>query len=568
MNKQLIRKLTLLAILAISVSACNETQEFQRSSDPSITALDVDQVVSDQLVSDQIAAVDFLNADEIYNPESVIPPQCYTKTEGDKNPCYVCHQSYKGKEGRPNIMNDGSLQGDYQFSEVGMTNSWKNLFVDRSEAIKKISDQEIKNWTEDDNYTPFIEQLKADKDWKGEIAEIKNLAFPQQAFDHNGVAKDGSHWVAFNYKPFPSTFWPTNGSTGDVMVRLPEAFREINGQYNQDVYFANLALLELAVKDLDRTSLLAVSERNIGVDLDGDEKLSDSVENILKRDSYVGDASHIKLAKMLYPEATEFLHTVRYIGIDEEGNAYNAPRMKEVRYMRKSQFRSKEFLSSAYYSEAKEKNSEKLPVTVHLGDRGIDNGFTWVINGYIENPDGSLRQQHREELAFCNGCHKTVGTTYDQTFSFARKLDGKDGWGYIDLTKLEDAPNLGSHQGEYLTYMQRVGGGDEFRQNQEMLQRWFKSNGTIDKDKITSVSSLYELIMPSTERALALNKAYKVIVDEQSYIFGRDAVLKPATNVLQAVDDDIAPLQESHRHQWDLRLDWQKQQDADVAFLK
>ena len=109
--------------------------------------------------------------------------------------------------------------------------------------------------------------------------------------------------------------------------------------------------------------------------------------------------------------------------------------------------------------------------------------------------------------------------------------------------------------------MQRVGGGDEFRQNKEMLQLWFNSDGTVNREKVEATKSLYELIMPSAERALALNKAYKAIVDEQSYIFGRDAVLAPARNVLQHVDDSVAPLQESHRHHWDMRLDWSGQRD-------
>ena len=28
----------------------------------------------------------------VYNREAVIPPMCYTRTEGRHNPCYVCHQ--------------------------------------------------------------------------------------------------------------------------------------------------------------------------------------------------------------------------------------------------------------------------------------------------------------------------------------------------------------------------------------------------------------------------------------------------------------------------------------------
>ena len=511
--------------------------------------------------SSGIPASDYIALGETYNPEAVIPPQCYTKTDGNKNPCYACHQTYKKSEGRPNIMADGGLQGSYDFSDEGMVNSWKNLFVDRSEYIKTLSDDDIRSWVDKDNYSVFISQLENDSDWQGEIAKIEDLAYPDKAFHENGLAKDGSYWVAFNYKPFPSTFWPTNGSTGDVMVRLPAAFREIDGVYNSDVYFANLALLEIAVKDIKQVSTLPVSENSIAEDIDGDGVLKDDVTTITTRDTYLGDASNIPLAKMLYPEGTEFLHTVRYIGVDESGQVFNAPRMKEVRYMRKAQFKRKNLLSTSYYREAKEKDFGKLPVTVYTGDKGISNGFGWVINGYIEDKDGSLRQQNREELAFCNGCHKTVGTTFDQTFSFARKLEGKQGWGYIDLRKIKDVPTMGETQGEFLTYMQRVGGGDEFRQNKEMLKRWFNSDGTVNREKVEAAKSLYELIMPSAERAQALNKAYKAIVDEQSYIYGRDAVLTPASNVLQHVDDSVAPLQETHRHHWDMRLDWNKHLD-------
>lgn len=505
-----------------------------------------------------LSALDFIKYGETYNPESVIPPQCYTQTEGKNNPCYVCHQSYHSDEARTNMMGDGDLQGNYEFSDVGMTNSWRNLFVDRTEKIEAISDEAITSWVNIDNYKIFVDKLEENKSWKGEIPKLDQLAYPARAFNENGLAKDGSGWVAFNYKPFPSTFWPTNGSTGDVMIRLADDFKNKDGQFNLDVYYANLALLEMAMKGGDKVTTIDLSEKSIGQDINGNDEIEGSVFEISKRSHYLGDAANIELVSMLYPKGTEFLHTVRYIAIDKNGKPFNAPRMKEVRYMKKLSYKSKNLLSTAYYREAKEKDEGNMPKTVHIGDRGIDNGFGWVINGYIEDGSGELRQQHEQELEFCNGCHKTVGTTYDQTFSFARKLDGRDGWGYIDLTKLTDAPNQGEEQGEYLTYMQRVGGGDEFRQNREMLTRWFNEDGRVNTEKVESVNSLYELIMPSAERALALNKAYKTIVDEQSFLFGRDTVLKPAINVLQQVDDSVAPLQEQHRHQWDMRLDWHK----------
>ncbi|MGO3300200.1 MAG: hypothetical protein ACTJFM_12890 [Pseudoalteromonas sp.] len=509
-------------------------------------------------VGDDIPALAYMQHGEVYNPESVIPPQCYTKTEGTNNPCYACHQTDHNNKNRPNQMNDGSLQGDYQFSDLGLKNHWKNLFIDRTELIGKISDEQIMSWVNQDNYSRFINKLKANPDWQGEVAEVKNLAYPERAFDEQGFASDGSHWVAFNYKPFPSTFWPTNGSTGDVMIRLGKPFRELNGEYNQDVYMANLSLVEMAVKDLSTITTPDLSERLIGKDLNNDGKLTELIAAISKQSHYVGDASQTELSYQLYPEDTEFLHTVRYIGVDENGQIYNAPRMKEVRYMKKHSFKSKQLLASSYYKEAKEKHFENLPQTRYLGEQGINNMFGWTINGYIENEEGELRPQHEQELAFCNGCHKTVGSTYDQSFSFPRKVEGRDGWGYINLKAMTDVPNKGEQQGEFLTYFQRVGGGDEFRQNQEMLMRWFNQDGSVNKAKVQQAKNLYELITPSKQRALKLNKAYFTIVKEQSYLFGRDATINKATNVLETVDESQAPLESDNRYVWDMQLDWHK----------
>ena len=223
--------------------------------------------------------------------------------------------------------------------------------------------------------------------------------------------------------------------------------------------------------------------------------------------------------------------------------------------MKKHQLKSAVALRSAYFLEAKEKHLGNLPLTVYIGERGIDNRFGWTLNAYIEDQHGELRKQNKQEMAFCNGCHKTVGSTIDQTFSFARKVEGEDGWGYIDLKAMKDVPTINETQGEYLTYFERVGGGDEFRQNKEMQKKYFE-NGTVNKEKVKSAESVYELITPSRDRALALNKAYKRIVEEQSYIFGRDVVLSPASNVIENIDAEIAPLENDFRYSYDIRLNW------------
>ncbi len=503
--------------------------------------------------ADHITALNYIEQGELYNAEAVIPPQCYTKTEGVNNPCYICHQSYDEKH-RPNQMRDGTLQGAYAFSDVGVSNSWTNLFVDRTESIEKISDSVMHKYVSQDNYTDLIKWMKSDA-WSGEVTEIKDLALGAAAFDENGLALDGSRWVAFNYKPLPSTFWPTNGSTDDVMIRLPRIFSELNGQFNRDVYYANLALVELALKDETRTSQIPLNEQIIGVDLNGDSILSQSVQTVFSRTHYVGDAKSIQVSYMLYPEGTEFLHSVRYLGMNENGEIFNAKRMKELRYMRKATHMENARINQTYYREAKEKALENLPSTVDFADRGMSNGFGWLLWGFIEDKQGKLRKQSHEEQFFCMGCHKSIGSTLDQTFSFPRKLAGAEGWGYIDLKKLKDVPNRGESLGEYATYMQRVNGGDEFRQNSEMLSKWFQ-NGKLNIEKVTAQPSIYSLIAPSPERAAKLNKAYMTIVNEQSFLFGRDAVVKEAVNILKEVDESQPPLKPEFQYQWDIRLDW------------
>jgi len=553
----------LITLVLFICSACSE-----QSKEVLIEKTDAEKLLAAPYSEgDTIPAMAYIEHQEIYNAESVIPPQCYTKTESTNNPCYACHQSYKESPNRPNAMNDGDLQGEYQFSDLGTKNHWKNLFVDRTKLIEKISDNEIKQWISQDNYADFIEEFSTNKSWKGEVTPIKNLANPNEAFDSKGLAKDGSHWVAFNYKPFPSTFWPTNGSTGDAMIRLPRAFREKNGKFSVDIYFANLALVEMTMKGIKSISTIPVSEQVIGLDVDGNNQLTSSVSQINLRSHYLGDARNIVVNNLLYPENTEFLHTVRYIGVNDDGTIYNAQRMKEVRYMKKHSFKDKAELASEYYLEAKEKHFENLPQVHLLGDKGVNSNMGWTLNAYIENAKGELRHQNSQELAFCAGCHKTIGSTLDQTFSFPRKVEGSGGWGYINLARQEDAPNIGENQGEILTYFQRVGGGDEFRQNKEMLQRWFNKDGTVNSEKVSSAKSVYELITPSSQRALKLNKAYLSIVREQSYIFGRDATLTSASNVFKQVDESQAPLPPEHRYDWDMRLDWSKTATSTQAKL-
>ena len=489
-----------------------------------------------------------------YNPEAIIPPQCYTRTEGQFNPCYVCHQN--AIPGRENSMNDGALQLAYSFSEVGMSNHWQNLFEDRSVAVARISDQEILRYIDQDNYSALPERLESNG-FEGFVPDLKNLHLGGAAFDSEGVALDGSHWVAFNYKPMPSTFWPTNGATDDVMIRLPEVFREnAAGVYSRDVYLANLSLLEATVKGLDSISTPALDERQIGRDLNLDGELG-IVTRISAVDGYVGAAESAYRDTYVYPKGTEFLHTVRYVGVGPEGEIGPSRRMKEVRYMRKWRDFDKAIYARNYQLEGYAKEAGQLPQYAYLGDHGLDNGFGWSLSGFIENGEGDLRIATYEETLFCMGCHTSIGATIDKTFSFPRKVDGAAGWGYINLRGMPDAPNRGEPEGEIATYLERIGGGGEFRSNSEMRDRWFRSDGSLDHSKVSEAADVYELITPSPQRALTLNKTYRVIVMEQDFLYGRDASVLAPENVYRQIDNETAPtLPADAFHDWDIRLDW------------
>ena len=491
----------------------------------------------------------------MFNREAPIPPQCYTRTDGRHNPCYVCHQN--AGAGRENVMNDGDLQAAYSFSDTGATNHWRNLFEDRSARVARISDAEILRWIDQDNYSELPARLRA-AGFKGWIPDLARLDTGAAAFDEQGFARDGSGWVAINYKPFPSTFWPTNGSTDDVMIRLPAEFRrDAQGRDSRDVYRANLAILEMNIKQIADVSTWPIDESRAGIDLDGDGKVTMS-RHARARDHYSGGAAGVAVESGVYPQGTEFLHTVRYLGIAPDGTIGSSRRMKEVRYMRRWLAATREQLRRGYESEAIEKNKGELPSYLNFGHEGLATRMGWQLSGFIEDRQGRLRASTYEEQMACMGCHNSIGSTIDKTFSFARKRDGASGWGYLQLQGMPDAPNRGEHRGEIATYLERVGGGSEFRSNSEMQARWYHADGRFDAAAVAAAPDVYALITPSRARALELNKAYRVLVEDQSYLFGRDATVKPPANVYASIDPTSAPtLPPELQFEWDPRLDWE-----------
>lgn len=494
-----------------------------------------------------IIATGFGSAQRLRNAEAVVPPQCYTKTEGQYNPCYVCHQTHLNGE-RRNGMLDGGLQAAYAFSDVGTTNQWTNLF--QLPPKTPLSDADISNYIRENNVSALRQTVSSQDFYQLDLAGLSN---PDEAFFGNGLARDGSAWVAYNYKPFPSTFWPTNGSYGDAMIRLPAKFRE-----SEALYFLNLAVVEMAIKGLKTIEIKGFDESSLNRDIDGDGKIAIAHHLVIPTD-YFGAASDERVRPLQYPVGTEFLHTVRYVDVDSSGNSFPSARLKELRYSKKYKYLSDAALRFAYNQEHREKALEKLPRyswALPVTKAGINNKFGWFIQGWIEDANGELRLQNYEENFFCMGCHTSTGTTIDSTFSFPRKVTGSRGWGYINLKGMVDAPNYGEEQGEILTYLMRVGGGDEFRQNHEMKKKWFSINGNVDLHAVKT-ADVHQLITPSPARAMALNRAYLSVVKEQQFIRGRDGVLAPVSNVYKQVGEDAPTLPPEKQFTYDLRLNWQ-----------
>ncbi|MGB7403703.1 MAG: hypothetical protein WA916_14100 [Arcobacter sp.] len=520
----------------------------------------------------------------IHNSTAYITSQCYTKTVHDENknilsnPCFPCHSKNK----IPNFSSsDSDLQEEYAFPSPALKNPWINLFKDRTKEVNKISDQEILKYIKEDNYKDknhniiLAQKLKTipkkwdvneNGKWDGYIPDCY-FNFDKDGFDRNKKGKI-TGWRAFAYYPFLGTFWPTNGSTDDVLIRLPETFwKDKNGNFNLEVYKINLSIVESLLKQ--KTILTEkIDESKYGIDLNQDGKLDiakkivfkwttpdyDISTNKLKNFSmtYVGLAqkelisNSIEIAPGLYPRGTEFLHSVRYLDITKNSNIKMSSRMKELRYAKKKYWTSYSQLQQINDEEIKDENDYPDRVEEYTGniEVGLNNKRGWYYQGFVEDEKGNLRPQSQEETLFCIGCHSNTGSTADSTFVFQRKFENdpfSNGWYHWSQKDLKNIPDkkLPNGKTEYARYLKLNKAGDEFRANNEIIKKFFNKDMTLKENAIEKLKKdITYLIIPSKERALKLNKAYKVIVDEQSFIYGRDAHVKPVSNVHKEVTQD------------------------------
>lgn len=545
------RSLTAVLVAAVSVAGCGGDRD-GGSSPPSTAG----------------AAMD-LRSKSMVNEGAYVPPACWTKTGGERgrvhNPCYTCHT----RPVAPNFTDDSDLQRELSFPAPLRRNPWSNLVESRAAEIAGIGDAEILSYVRQDNYRDadgairlagLLGKLPRGWDFDGDGAWDGYTPDCHFRFDADGFDRtpDGSltGWRAFAYHPFPGTSWPTNGSMDDVLVRLADAFRRDEaGALDLEVYKTNLAVVEALIKRRD-VPLPPTDERRHGVDLDKDGALGTATRvrydwaPLEGRDmSFVGKArleqraGTVHLAAGLFPEGTEFLHSLRYLDVDDGGIVRLSARMKELRWAKKLGWRTYAELKEAANAAEKEKHDFPDRLEELYGDveRGVSNGLAWVYQGFIEDAGGELRPQTYEETVSCMGCHRGLGATTDGTFAFARKLEsdafrgGWYHWSQKDLRGLTE-PKVevegAGTQYEYSFYLAYSGAGDELRANDEVLGRFFREDGGLDAGALKTLhDDVSVLLYPSRERALRLDKAYKRIVEEQSFVRGRDAVVEPARNV-------------------------------------
>jgi len=520
-----------------------------------------------------------ITSKKIINSKSAyISPQCYTKTEDANakvyNPCYACHINSEA----PNFIDDYDLQESYAFSENSKKNPFTNSFKDRTALISAISNDEILTYIKEDNYKDEYGNIiiqnklkydlpnewdfgfngKKDGKWSGYVPDCY-FNFDDEGFDKD---KNGNYtgWRAFAYNPFLGTFWPTNGSTDDVLIRLPSSMmQDVNGNFSKEIYKINLAIVESMVKKED-VQIDEVDENDYDVDLNHNGTLEKTTKIVFKWNSpdtlssypkviyknyYVGlakqelESNILNISPGLYPNGTEFLHSVRYIGIkDDKSGIKLANRMKELRYAKKRSWNNYTKLNNAANAEIKEKDAfpDRLRTISGNSENGLDTGLGWVYQGFIEDVKGNLRPQSYEETLSCIGCHSGIGVITDSTFAFPRKNNNhKKGWYHWsqkDLVGLKDRI-LKNGKGEFAYYLENNGAGDEFRDNEEIKLKFFDESGDFITTELEKIKDdITYLIYPSIDRAILLNKAYKIIVEEQSYIYGKDVHVKSLHNTV------------------------------------
>ncbi|WML90253.1 PDZ domain-containing protein [Thiothrix lacustris] len=390
------------------------------------------------------------------NPYPQIPAQCYSETSrGTQNACQYCHTNaaYQSGLGNNNPQAGleariGNLQLEYAFAPYETTaplatiNHWENTL--KPENLRAVvvamgidpTAWDMRTYLRTDNWKAAYDQRPGDpKQWDAGVQSAFRLfpgldpadlpasadGFVRSTTAKNGFFSDAQGWItgwrALNFMPY-GIFTPMTGSVSGIYIRLPEKFMQHdNGSFDLAIYQQNLDLLERAIQ---------------GRLLPADGK------------TFVGKAQDVAVQRGLYPLGTEFAHPLHYVDVRAPGT--RSRRVKEVRYMYKMQ----DWQPSQFRPGEK---SEGTGVYGNDAQGWVDNGAGWLLAGYIEDKNGALRPQNREEMTQCIGCHSGItrtefptftsgtGNTVDSTWAMPRKFAGALGWQEMNYLLYQPDPN-------------------------------------------------------------------------------------------------------------------------------
>jgi len=487
---------------AVIASGCQSTSSENASTDSNTV------LTKSALVGTDTSPLNF------DNPYANVPAQCYIETSnGRQNACLFCHTNglYNLGLGNNNpqagAVEAVNFQIDYGFEPMTSTapyatiNRWENtLYPEKlAEYVSNLnitpSDWDMQSYIRTDNWQAAYDQrLGSPKDWDSGYDHPMRLlpglnpadlpadsdGFVRSQTSENGFFNDEqgaiTGWRAINFMPY-GIFTPINGSVSGIYIRLPAKFMQnALGEFDLTTYQTNLNLLAQAITD----------------NLDA-----------LEGTHYIGNASDETILRGAYPKGTEFAHPLHYVDMEADGFSEvsqfpgtRAQRVKEVRYMYK--------VEDYDPTSARPGTGEGDAIYGNDAQGWVNNGAGWILSGFIEDTQGELRPQNREELTQCIGCHSGfkntefpnftsgTGNTVDSTWAFPRKLPGADGWqemNYLGFTHqvndsngeitptstIEEPINTHANQGEFGLFLNYVVGASLYGDMPELFEQNFNT---------------------------------------------------------------------------------------------
>jgi len=504
-DKQMIplhTKFLFITSLALMASGC---QTNNTSSDAEATD-DNTPGVKSALVGEYTSPLNF------DNPYANIPAQCYIETgNGRQNACLFCHTNglYNLGLGNNNpqagAIKAVNFQIDYGYEPISTTapyaaiNRWENtLYPEKlAEYVSNLNitpaNWDMQTYIRTDNWqNAYNQRLGSAKDWdsgyNNSMRLLPGLNPSDLPADSDGFVRsqtpDDSYfgddkgyitgWRAVNFMPY-GIFTPINGSVSGIYIRLPAKFmKNSQGEFDLTTYETNLDLLDKAISD----NLQALEGTN-----------------------YIGMAADVNILRGAYPKGTEFAHPLHYVDIEADGisevSAFpgtRAQRVKEVRFMYK--------LEDYNPTSARPGTGEGDSIYGNDEQGWVNNGAGWILAGFIEDSQGELRPQNREELTQCIGCHSGykntefpnftsgTGNTVDSTWAFPRKLPNAAGWqemNYLGFTQkvnnennekkavstIQEPINKYAEQGEFGLFLNYVVGASLYGDMPELYEEKF-----------------------------------------------------------------------------------------------